>query len=580
MKRFFRQMWCVCFLLVSGVIWFGLGSTAAQTNASEIVLYASTASVKVGNFSNVSDSSAAGGTRIYNADLGAAKLANALTTPSSYFEMSFNAQAGVPYRLWVRSKADNNSPYNDSYFVQFSGSVTSGGAAVYRIGSTEATTINLEDCSGCGLSGWGWQDNGWGVGVMGPVIYFQSTGTQTLRVQAREDGFSIDQIVLSPQTYLNSSPGALKNDSTILPSTIGGSNPPPPNQPPQVTISASVTSGLAPLTVYFVSNAYDPDGYIAAYNWNFGDGQTSTQVSPGHLYSTAGNFTARLTVTDGQGATASATTIIAVTNAAPPPTGGGQLRAITWNAQFGNGTDGVYDLNRQATYMANQSPDIIGMYEVEQSSVKNMPQQLTSLMTQKTGVTWNYYWIGKYAGCTEGNLIMTKWQIVSTSYRYLSTQRSVAQLTLNINGKLVNFFTTHLDPDSSATRSTQVNELKNFMSGFAEPRIVAGDFNAGPDLGEIASMTASYYDSWNEAMNAGTATAYPDNPVVWMTRTRRGRIDYIFSSRGASNVTLMSAKIPDLRDMSQLPIQYIGTPDDLGVRPSDHNMAVATYQIN
>jgi hypothetical protein len=51
---------------------------------------------------------------------------------------------------------------------------------------------------------------------MGPVIYFQTTGVQTIRIQTREDGFSIDQIVLSPSTYLNSSPGALKNDNTIL----------------------------------------------------------------------------------------------------------------------------------------------------------------------------------------------------------------------------------------------------------------------------------------------------------------------------------------------------------------------------
>jgi len=52
---------------------------------------------------------------------------------------------------------------------------------------------------------------------MGPDIYFAVAGTQRLRIQTREDGFSIDQIVLSPSAYLRSSPGALKNDTTILP---------------------------------------------------------------------------------------------------------------------------------------------------------------------------------------------------------------------------------------------------------------------------------------------------------------------------------------------------------------------------
>jgi hypothetical protein len=49
------------------------------------------------------------------------------------------------------------------------------------------------------------------------VLRFATGGAQTLRIQAREDGISIDQLVLSPSTYLNSSPGALKNDTTILP---------------------------------------------------------------------------------------------------------------------------------------------------------------------------------------------------------------------------------------------------------------------------------------------------------------------------------------------------------------------------
>jgi hypothetical protein len=51
------------------------------------------------------------------------------------------------------------------------------------------------------------------------VIYFANTGTQRLRVQTREDGLTIDQIVLSPDKWIQSAPGALKNDTTILPAS-------------------------------------------------------------------------------------------------------------------------------------------------------------------------------------------------------------------------------------------------------------------------------------------------------------------------------------------------------------------------
>lgn len=195
----------------------GSGGGTPPPGADDIVLYAADASARAGTWRVVSDSTAAGGSRMYQPDAGAAKITSPAASPGNYFELTFTAEAGRAYRLWMRGKADANLWSNDSVFAQFSGSVTSAGAARWRIGTTSAAEWNLEDCSGCGLSGWGWQDNGWGTGVMGPLVYFATSGTQRIRIQQREDGVSIDQIVLSPSTYLNTSPGLLKGDATVLP---------------------------------------------------------------------------------------------------------------------------------------------------------------------------------------------------------------------------------------------------------------------------------------------------------------------------------------------------------------------------
>jgi hypothetical protein len=184
--------------------------------AGEIVLHARTARI-VGNWTVHNDTTAAGGQRLYHPNAGAAKVVAPLASPAAYVEMTFNAEAGKPYRLWIRARADNNSYANDSVHVQFSGSVNQSGTPVFRIGTPASTEFNLEACSGCGLSNWGWEDNGWGPGVLGPAIYFAATGAQTIRLQPREDGVSIDQIVLSPAAYLNAAPGPTKNDTTILP---------------------------------------------------------------------------------------------------------------------------------------------------------------------------------------------------------------------------------------------------------------------------------------------------------------------------------------------------------------------------
>ena len=196
----------------------------------DIVVHARRAAIKAGTWRLVADTTAAGGQRLEHPDAGAAKVSAPLATPSHHVELTFNAEAGRAYRLWMRGRAAGNSYLNDSVFVQFDSSVTASGTPAYRIGTTDATSIVLEECGGCGLSGWGWADNGYGTGVLGPLVYFSRTGVQTMRIQPRDDGMSLDQIVLSPSTYVQSAPGATKNDTTILPET-GTSAPPPPPPP-------------------------------------------------------------------------------------------------------------------------------------------------------------------------------------------------------------------------------------------------------------------------------------------------------------------------------------------------------------
>ncbi|MGE3510396.1 MAG: hypothetical protein AB7N65_16120 [Vicinamibacterales bacterium] len=113
------------------------------------------------------------------------------------------------------------------------------GTPLWRIGSTSALLVNLEDCSGCGVSGWGWQDKAWWQGQP-PLVRFARTGRQRIRVHLREDGVDIDQVVLSATTYAAVSPGALRNDTTVVPK--GAAVPLRARQPylQQVTPSSAI----------------------------------------------------------------------------------------------------------------------------------------------------------------------------------------------------------------------------------------------------------------------------------------------------------------------------------------------------
>ena len=182
----------------------------------EIVLLAKDAGTVSGNWTVKSDTTAAGGARLQSTNAGAAKVAPALAAPAHYFEMTFTAEAGRPYHLWLRGRAENNNWANDSVHVQFDGSVDASGAEVFRIGTASSAEVNLEECSGCGAVGVGLAGQRLRRGRLGPPIYFATSGVQRLRIQTREDGLGIDQIVLSAGRYLSSAPGTVKDDGTIL----------------------------------------------------------------------------------------------------------------------------------------------------------------------------------------------------------------------------------------------------------------------------------------------------------------------------------------------------------------------------
>ena len=117
-----------------------------------------------------------------------------------------------------------------------------------------------------------------------------------------------------------------------------------PNVAPIAVASASSLTGQAPTTITFDGAlSSDADGTIASYLWNFGDGSTSTQASPSHLYNAGpgGNmYTVTLTVTDNQGATGSSTVNISAGSGTPPPPSGSDITFDLINA-VSNGVIGA-----------------------------------------------------------------------------------------------------------------------------------------------------------------------------------------------------------------------------------------------
>ena len=251
-------------------------------------------------------------------------------------------------------------------------------------------------------------------------------------------------------------------------------------------------------------------------------------------------------------------------------------------AYGGHGTDNILNLDRTTSWLVKLNPDVASLTEV--IGDWNDPSLITGLMNQKTGLRWSSYYVPKYPGSPEGVMVLSKWPITGAASYFMSYQMPIAEATLKLNGKLLSFFATHFQgpKHDSTERQVEANELVSFASEFPEPRIIAGDLNAQVGTPEVDILLQDYFGGWDRAADQGLATSYRDNPPNLDTRTRKSRIDHVMFSKGATGVSVTGAEIPDQRasNSAALVVVKIGTPDERGVRPSDHNFMEITFNVN
>ncbi|MEX0679219.1 MAG: PQQ-dependent sugar dehydrogenase [Pirellulales bacterium] len=116
------------------------------------------------------------------------------------------------------------------------------------------------------------------------------------------------------------------------------------NLPPIAVADADLTAGLPPLSVNFSSaGSFDPEGAAVTYDWDFDDTQTSTEANPTHIFTTAGQYTVRLIVSDGTSTTLAVDLIVTVGNPPVPtilmPSEGSFFRAGDTINYSGTATD-------------------------------------------------------------------------------------------------------------------------------------------------------------------------------------------------------------------------------------------------
>ena len=142
---------------------------------------------------------------------------------------------------------------------------------------------------------WMWEIPGAGIrSERNPSIIFEKAGKLSVRLTVEKEGQQ----------------RSVSKEIEVQP-------PPPPLL--QSAFEAVPASGHSPLKVQFKDQS---KGTIAAYSWDFGDGQTSDLRSPIHVYNVDGkaqDFRPRLTIRDSTGQEARDPGVVMISATPPPP---------------------------------------------------------------------------------------------------------------------------------------------------------------------------------------------------------------------------------------------------------------------
>ena len=209
------------------------------------------------------------------------------------------------------------------------------------------------------------------------------------------------------------------------------------------------------------------------------------------------------------------------------------VRVLCYNIHYGQGTDGVYDIERLARVIADAKPDLVALQEVDVGVDRSGRVHEAQRLSELTGMEVRFGPTQHYQGGLFGNAVLSRFPIddveihplpytEATSDLVTYPRGAIAVTVESPQGRPLRFVSTHFQhnvPEDRLEEAKRVNRL--FATDDDLPTILAGDMNAVPDSAPIRELQLQ----WTIADDGAWAPTAP-------SRGPRSRIDYIFYRPG------------------------------------------------
>ncbi len=240
-----------------------------------------------------------------------------------------------------------------------------------------------------------------------------------------------------------------------------------------------------------------------------------------------------------------------------PAPGGPKLTVMSYNIHHGRGVDGQLDLERIADVVEEEGTDVVALQEVdnhfgERSEFRDEAAELADELDMEFAYGANLDFDPAEPGAPRrqyGNAILSRHPILESENRPLprtserNEQRGLLEALIDVRGVPFRLYNTHLQHNSAADRTLQVDAILEETEEATGPHALLGDLNARPGAPELARLFTSFRDAWALAGEGDGFTISASRPYA--------RIDYALTS---PDVGVRAARVPETLASDHLPV--------------------------